>query len=169
MDTLWLDPSRTVVVTITTDGSCGDSHVKGLGPGGWGVVLRSGKHYKELRGGDPETTNNRMELTATIQGLSALKHPSSVTIRVDSEYVRRGMTEWLEGWLKRGWHNSKRKPVKNKDLWLELLEAAEPHGINWVWVKGHSGDTDNERADALAEAAQMETLWQIDHSSEVRS
>lgn len=158
-----------MVITITCDGGCGNSHIKGLGPGGWGVVLRTKGHYRELRGGDPQTTNNRMELEAVIQGLLALKQPdSNVTVRVDSEYVRRGMTEWMDNWIAKGWRNSRRQQVKNKDLWLRLLEAAKPHHINWVWVKGHSGDPDNERADALAEAAQLEKLWGIDHSSEVR-
>lgn len=129
-----------------TDGACSGNP----GPGGWGAVLISDNHRKELFGGEAETTNNRMEMMAIIQGAEALKRASSVDIYTDSTYVLKGMTEWLEGWKKRGWRTAAKKPVKNVDLWQRLEEALERHKVNWIWVKGHSGVPENERADELA-------------------
>lgn len=129
-----------------TDGACRGNP----GPGGWGVWLKFGDHEKELWGGALETTNNRMELTAVIEGLTALKRACDVVIYTDSEYVRKGMTEWLEGWKARGWRTAARKPVKNADLWQQLDLLAGGHSIDWRWVKGHSGDPGNDRADELA-------------------
>ena len=131
-------------VDIWTDGSC----LGNPGPGGWGVLLRYGKHERELSGGEAETTNNRMELMASIQGLEALKRPSRVRLHTDSQYVKRGMSEWLPGWKRRGW-----KKVKNRDLWERLDAAAGPHEVGWLWVRGHSGEEGNERVDKLAVSA----------------
>lgn len=128
------------------DGACSGNP----GPGGWGVVLRWGEKTKDLSGGAPHTTNNRMELTAAIQLLRALKRPCHVTITTDSQYVIKGVTEWVQGWIKRGWVNSQRKPVENRDLWEQLLDATNGHTISWLWVRGHSGDVMNERVDQLA-------------------
>ncbi|NIP88144.1 MAG: ribonuclease HI [Gammaproteobacteria bacterium] len=136
-------------VTIHTDGACRGNP----GPGGWGVVLRSGSHMKELSGAEPETTNNRMELTAAIRALQALRRPCRVTLVTDSEYLRKGITEWLDAWKRRGWRTSARKPVKNSELWQSLEEAAQRHDVTWRWVKAHAGNADNERADALANLA----------------
>jgi ribonuclease HI len=136
-------------VEIATDGACKGNP----GPGGWGVVLRSGGHEKDMSGGEPLTTNNRMELMAAIRGLAALKKPSRVTLSTDSRYVMDGLTKWIKGWQRNGWKTDDRKPVKNADLWQELLDAAAPHRIEWVWVKGHAGHPDNERADRLASDA----------------
>lgn len=133
-------------VIIYTDGACKGNP----GPGGWGAWLRSGTHEKELWGGEPVTTNNRMELTAVIQALGVLKKRCHVVIYTDSEYVRKGMTEWITGWQKRGWKTADNKPVKNAELWQALQEAVQKHQVEWRWVKGHSGDPGNERADALA-------------------
>jgi len=133
-------------VEIYTDGACRGNP----GPGGWGVVLRYGKHEKELYGGESQTTNNRMELMAAIMGLESLKRPCSVELTTDSVYVRSGITEWLPNWKKRGWKTSARKPVKNIDLWQRLDEAVQAHKVSWHWVKGHSGHPENERADQLA-------------------
>lgn len=135
-------------VTIYTDGACKGNP----GPGGWGVLLQSGPHEKELYGGESFTTNNRMELMAVIQALSALKRPCEVTLHLDSEYVRKGITEWITGWKARGWRTASKDPVKNADLWQELdkLVHQGPHRIQWHWVKGHAGNLGNERADALA-------------------
>lgn len=135
-------------IEIYTDGACRGNP----GPGGWGVLLRSGSHEKELCGGEESTTNNRMELTAAIRGLAALKKPSEVVLYTDSEYVRRGISEWLPEWKKRGWRTAAKKPVKNVDLWHELDELASRHDVEWRWVKGHSGHPENERADELANA-----------------
>lgn len=131
---------------IFTDGACRGNP----GPGGWGVLLRSGKTERELWGGEPDTTNNRMELMAAIKGLEALKRTSTIRLTTDSQYVRKGITEWIEGWKKRGWKTAGRAPVKNRDLWerLDLLQQA--HTIDWQWVKGHSGHVENDRVDALA-------------------
>lgn len=118
--------------------------------GGWGALLRHGTHEKELYGGEPETTNNRMELMAVIQGLKALKRRCYVVIHTDSQYVQKGMTEWLSGWKLRGWRTASRKPVKNADLWQELDALVQKHEVSWRWVRGHAGDPGNERADALA-------------------
>ena len=133
-------------VEIFTDGSCKGNP----GPGGWGALLRLGKHEKELSGRDPDTTNNRMELTAAIKGLEALIEPCEVDLYSDSKFVLDGMSKWVAGWQKRGWINSSRKPVRNAELWHELIEAARPHKVNWHWVKGHNGHPENERVDQLA-------------------
>jgi len=136
-------------VDIFTDGACSGNP----GPGGWGAILRAGGHEKELSGGDPATTNNRMEMTAAIRALEALKKPSTVTIHTDSRYLLDGMTKYIAGWKKKGWKTADKKPVKNVDLWHALEAAAEPHDVSWRWVKGHSDHVENERADALARAA----------------
>lgn len=136
-------------VEIWTDGACSGNP----GPGGWGVLLKSGGHEKELMGGEYETTNNRMELMAAIEGLNALKRPSKVTLHTDSTYVKDGLTKWIHGWKRNGWKTAAKKPVKNKDLWQALEAACAPHDIKWVWVKGHAGDEGNERADELARLA----------------
>ena len=133
-------------VEIYTDGACRGNP----GPGGWGVVLKSGKHEKTLHGGEQETTNNRMELKAAIEALRALKKPSEVVLHTDSKYVMDGITSWLASWKKRGWKTASKKPVKNQDLWQELDKETGRHEIRWVWVKGHSGNDGNEQADALA-------------------
>jgi ribonuclease HI len=133
-------------VIIYTDGACRGNP----GPGGWGVVLRFKGSSKELYGGELNTTNNRMELTATIKALEALKKPCSIQIYSDSKYVLQGITEWMCNWKKRGWKTVSKAPVKNEDLWRRLDDLSEPHQIEWKWVKGHSGDSGNDRADALA-------------------
>ena len=136
-------------VEIATDGACKGNP----GPGGWGALIRSGTTEKELSGGELLTTNNRMELTAAIEGLNALKRPCHVTLSTDSRYVMDGLTKWIKGWQKNGWKTAAKQPVKNADLWQKLLDAAKPHRIDWVWVKGHAGHPDNERADTLASDA----------------
>mgnify|MGYP003498218483 CR=1 FL=1 len=136
-------------ITIYTDGACNGNP----GPGGWGAILRSTGHIeKELFGGEALTTNNRMEMTAVIEALNALKRPCDVALYVDSKYVLQGITEWLPGWKARGWKTAAKQPVKNVDLWqkLDALVSTAGHRIEWVWVKGHAGDPGNERADALA-------------------
>ncbi|HEX8214009.1 MAG TPA: ribonuclease HI [Allosphingosinicella sp.] len=133
-------------VEIFTDGACKGNP----GPGGWGAVIRSGENEKELSGGEQLTTNNRMELLAAIRALQALKRPCHVDLTTDSVYVRDGITKWIFGWQKNGWRTAAKKPVKNAELWQELLEAAKPHRIEWHWVKGHAGHVENERADVLA-------------------
>jgi ribonuclease HI len=135
-------------VVIYTDGACKGNP----GPGGWGVYLRSGTVEKDLFGGEVQTTNNRMELTAVIEALKALRRPCHVLMYMDSEYVRKGITEWLSGWKSRGWTTAAKQPVKNVDLWQALDAAVQTggHQIEWHWVKGHAGDPGNERADALA-------------------
>ena len=133
-------------VTIYTDGACKGNP----GPGGWGAWLSADGHEKELCGGEAHTTNNRMELTAVIEALASLKRSCTVTIHTDSEYVRKGITEWIHGWKQRGWKTADRKPVKNAELWVRLDALRELHEVHWRWVKGHSGDAGNERADALA-------------------
>lgn len=133
-------------VILYTDGACRGNP----GPGGWGVVMKSGRHVKELYGGEAETTNNRMEMTAAIEGLKALNRACTVAIYTDSQYLRKGVLEWMDGWKRNGWKTSARKPVKNQDLWQSLDQQLERHTIEWHWVKGHSGDPGNERADALA-------------------
>ena len=135
-------------IDIYTDGACKGNP----GPGGWGVLLLSGDSEKELFGGELATTNNRMELTAVIEALTALKRPCRVTLYLDSEYVRKGITEWIHGWKARGWRTAAKQPVKNVDLWqkLDAVVAGSDHKIDWRWVKGHAGDPGNERADALA-------------------
>ena len=138
--------NEVVDIQIFTDGACRGNP----GPGGWGVILRSGSHEKELFGGEQSTTNNRMELRAAIEGLAALKRPSRVTITTDSQYVRQGITQWIEGWKRNQWRTSAKKPVKNQDLWQLLDELTCRHEVTWEWVKGHSGHPDNELADVLA-------------------
>ncbi len=133
-------------VLVYTDGACKGNP----GPGGWGAWLRYGEHERELFGGERNTTNNRMELTAVIQALASLKRPCVVDVYTDSEYVRQGITTWIGGWKARGWKTADRKPVKNVDLWQVLDELAAAHEVRWYWVKGHSADVGNERADALA-------------------
>ena len=133
-------------VVIYTDGACSGNP----GPGGWGVVLRWNGTEKELHGGEPQTTNNRMELMAAIQALETLQRPARVSLHTDSTYLLNGITKWVEGWQRNGWKTAAKKPVKNDDLWRRLLEAMRPHDVSWVWVKGHAGDPGNERADALA-------------------
>ncbi len=134
------------LVIIYADGACKGNP----GPGGWGAWIRMGDHSKELCGGEPITTNNRMELTAAIRALQALKRTCDVRIYTDSVYVQKGMTEWIDGWKKRGWRTADKKPVKNDDLWQELDAIASQHKVEWRWVKGHAGGPGNERADALA-------------------
>ena len=133
-------------VVIHTDGACSGNP----GPGGWGAILESGGHRKELKGGEQLTTNNRMELTAAIEALAALKMPSDVDLYTDSNYLRGGITEWIKKWTSNGWRTAARKPVMNAELWQRLQEAAAPHQVRWHWVKGHDGHDDNERADELA-------------------
>lgn len=134
------------VVRLYTDGACKGNP----GVGGWGVLMRYGEHEKELYGGEPDTTNNRMELMAVIQGLNALTRPCKVEVWLDSEYVKNGITQWMPNWKRRGWKTADRKPVKNAELWRALDEAAQRHDITWHWVRGHAGHEGNERADALA-------------------
>jgi ribonuclease HI len=136
-------------VEIFTDGACKGNP----GPGGWGAVIRAGKTERELSGGEQLTTNNRMEMTAAIEGLNALKRPCHVTLSTDSRYVMDGLTKWIKGWQRNGWRTADKKPVKNADLWQALLDAAAPHRIDWKWVKGHAGHPENERADRLASDA----------------
>lgn len=133
-------------VEIWTDGACSGNP----GPGGWGALLRFQDTEKEIFGGEKDTTNNRMELMAAIKALDAIKEHCDVTLWTDSTYVKKGITEWITGWVKKGWKNSTGKPVKNKDLWQDLLEAEKRHQVTWKWVKGHAGHEGNERADELA-------------------
>ena len=133
-------------VVIYTDGACSGNP----GPGGWGVVLRWNATHKELHGGDPRTTNNRMELMAAIRALEALNRPAKVELHTDSKYLLDGITRWIKGWQRNGWLTSAKQPVKNADLWRRLVEATDRHEVSWQWVKGHAGDEGNERADALA-------------------
>jgi len=136
-------------VIIFTDGACRGNP----GNGGWGAILRYGDHERELYGAEHDTTNNRMELMAAIQALEALKRPCDVVLSTDSEYLRRGITEWLPQWKRRGWKTADKKPVKNQDLWERLERAAQPHRVQWEWIRGHSGHPENERADRLANRA----------------
>ena len=133
-------------LTIYTDGACRGNP----GPGGWGALLRMGEKERELSGGEPLTTNNRMELMAAIKALEVLKRPCRVELHTDSVYVRDGITKWIHGWRRNGWKTADKKPVKNAELWQELLDAAAPHRVEWRWVKGHSGHPENDRVDALA-------------------
>lgn len=135
-------------VEIFTDGACKGNP----GPGGWGAIIRSGAREKELSGGEAHTTNNRMEMLAVIRALGALKRPCHVSLTTDSNYVRDGITKWVHGWQRNGWRTADKKPVKNEDLWREMLAAIAPHRIDWHWVKGHAGHPENERADRLASA-----------------
>lgn len=136
-------------VEIYTDGACSGNP----GPGGWGAVLRYGKTEKEISGAEPDTTNNRMELTAAIKSLESLKRRCDVDLYTDSTYVRDGIMKWMEGWKAKNWKTANRKPVKNQDLWMELDAAVAKHNVTFHWVKGHAGHPENERADALAVAA----------------
>jgi ribonuclease HI len=136
-------------VVIHTDGACSGNP----GPGGWGAILESGQHRKELSGGEPQSTNNRMELMAAISALEALKGPSRVDLWTDSNYVRDGIMKWIQGWRRNGWKTADKKPVKNAELWLRLDEATKRHEIEWHWLKGHAGHAENERADELAREA----------------
>ena len=133
-------------IDIYTDGACRGNP----GPGGWGALLVAGRHEKRMHGGEEATTNNRMELTAVIEALNALKGSRKVNVHTDSTYVMKGITEWMHNWKKRGWKTAGKKPVKNKDLWMALEEAVSRHDIDWHWVKGHSGHEGNEEADRLA-------------------
>ncbi len=133
-------------VELFTDGACKGNP----GPGGWGALLRYGDKEKELWGGEPETTNNRMELLAVIRGLEALNRPARVRVTTDSQYVKNGITQWIHNWKRNGWKTAAKKPVKNADLWQRLDEATRRHEIEWQWVRGHTGHPENERADALA-------------------
>jgi len=137
------------LVEIWTDGGCKPNP----GPGGWGAILKYKGTLKELSGAEAETTNNRMELTAAVEALSALTRPCKVVLHTDSEYLKNGITRWHTGWVRKNWRSSTGDPVKNMDLWQRVLAAAKPHEIEWRWVRGHSGDVMNERADALATAA----------------
>lgn len=139
-----IDMEKTVY--LYTDGACKGNP----GAGGWGVLMRYGAHEKELFGGEAETTNNRMELTAVIEGLKALKRPCNVQICTDSQYVKNGMESWIYGWKKNGWKTASKQPVKNEDLWRELDGLVGRHHVSWTWVKGHAGHAENERADELA-------------------
>ena len=143
--------SELTLVEIATDGACKGNP----GPGGWGAIIRSGGHEKEISGGENPTTNNRMELTAAIRALEALKRPCRVKLATDSRYVMDGLTKWIHGWKRKGWRTADGKPVKNADLWQELVAASTPHRIEWEWVRGHAGHPDNERADRLASEAAM--------------
>ncbi len=136
-------------VRLITDGSC----LGNPGPGGWAAILRYGSHSKELSGADSATTNNRMEMTAVIRGLAALKHACEVTVETDSQYVKNGITKWVGNWKRNGWITAQRTPVKNADLWVELEETAARHTVHWRWVKGHADHPDNNRCDKLAKAA----------------
>jgi ribonuclease HI len=136
-------------IDVFTDGACKGNP----GPGGWGVILRMGKHEKEMSGSDPQTTNNRMEMTAVIRALNALTEPCEVNVCTDSRYVIDGMTKWVHGWQKKGWVNASKQPVRNADLWHDLIEAVRRHKVSWQWVRGHDGHIENERADKLASDA----------------
>lgn len=141
--------SKANVIEIYTDGACSGNP----GPGGWGAILRWNGHEKELSGGEPETTNNRMEMMAVIAALKAMKRRSTIRLYTDSQYVKQGVEEWLEGWKAKGWKTAGKKPVKNQDLWMEIDALVEKHDITFHWVRGHDGHPENERADALARAA----------------
>jgi ribonuclease HI len=137
------------IVEIFTDGACSGNP----GPGGWGAILRYGATEKEMNGGEPQTTNNRMELMAAIMAIEAVKRPCEIHLHTDSEYLRQGITTWIHSWKARGWRTTDKKPVKNVDLWQRLEAAIETHDVHWHWVKGHSGHAENERADELARLA----------------
>ncbi len=134
------------IVDIYTDGACSGNP----GPGGWGAILRANGPEKEIFGGEPETTNNRMEMTAVIEALTALKRPVKARVHTDSQYVMKGITEWIQGWKRRGWKTAGKDPVKNEDLWRALDARTTQHKLEWFWVRGHAGHPENERADALA-------------------
>ena len=147
-------PGALPAVEIFTDGACSGNP----GPGGWGAILRFGTAEKELTGGEPQTTNNRMELMAAIAALEALKRPCRVTLSTDSIYVRDGITKWIHGWKQKGWISSDKKPVKNQDLWMTLDELASKHNTRWTWTKGHASHEDNNRCDELATRAAREQI-----------
>lgn len=140
------------IVELYTDGSCNPNP----GPGGWGVVMKYGKHYREMKGGDPDATNNRMELLAAIKALEGLSRPCIVKLTTDSQYVIKGITQWIVGWRRRKWKTGDGEPVKNKDLWLRLGHQADRHDVEWIWVRGHNGHVENERADTLANEGRVE-------------
>ncbi len=140
--------TKAPLVEVFTDGACSGNP----GPGGWGAILRQGERERELSGGEPATTNNRMELMAAIAALEALKRPCRVKLFTDSNYLRDGVTKWIHGWKRNGWRTADKKPVKNVELWQRLEAAQHGHRVHWAWVKGHSGHPENERADALARA-----------------
>ena len=139
-------------IVVYTDGACSGNP----GPGGWGAILMSGGHRKEIKGGEEHTTNNRMEMMAVISALETLKFPSDVELWTDSQYVKNGITAWIHGWKRNGWKTADKKPVKNAELWQQLDAARKPHKIEWQWVKGHAGHPENERADELARAGVAE-------------
>lgn len=141
-------------IEIFTDGACKGNP----GPGGWGAILRMGAHEKEMSGSDSQTTNNRMEMTAVIRALNALTEPCEATVCTDSRYVIDGMTKWVHGWQKKGWINASKQPVRNADLWHELIEACHRHKMSWKWVRGHDGHVENERADKLASDAALSVM-----------
>ena len=145
-------------VEIFSDGACSGNP----GPGGYGTILRYGKHEKELSGYAAETTNNRMEMLGAIAGLEALKPPCQVRLISDSQYLVKGMTEWIDGWQRKGWKNSKKEEVANRDLWERLLELAKKHQVEWVWVKGHAGHLENERCDELARLEIIQAVENIE-------
>jgi len=142
-------PDPATLVEIFCDGACSGNP----GPGGYGAILRCNGRTKEISGGDPATTNNRMELSGAIEALRQLTRPCRVTVTTDSQYLVKGMTEWIQGWQRKGWQNSKKEPVLNRDLWEALLELSKVHTIQWQWVRGHDGHTENERCDQLAREA----------------
>jgi len=148
-----MNVSAEEVVDIFTDGACSGNP----GPGGWGAILRSQGREKELYGGEADTTNNRMELTAVIEALKALTRPVKARVHTDSQYVQKGISEWIHAWKRRGWRTAGKQPVKNEDLWRALDEQAAQHRVEWLWVRGHAGHAENERADALARRG-IETL-----------
>ena len=152
MDSEAAGPATGALVEIWTDGGCRPNP----GPGGWGALLRFGDVERELLGGEVATTNNRMELTAAAEALEALTRPCRVRLHTDSEYLRNGITRWSTGWVRRNWRSSTGDPVKNMDLWRRVLEAAKPHSIEWLWVRGHAGDANNERVDVLATRGRVE-------------
>lgn len=140
-------------IHIYSDGACKGNP----GAGGWGALLVAGEHRKEICGGEADTTNNRMEMTAVIRALESLKRPSNVAVHTDSQYVQKGISEWLPGWKRRNWRTAEGKPVKNQDLWQRLDQLAQQHRIEWHWVRGHAGHPENERADALANQGVLQT------------
>ncbi|MCU6455429.1 ribonuclease HI [Sphingomonas sp. A2-49] len=142
------------LVEIATDGACKGNP----GPGGWGALIRFGAHEKELSGGEKLTTNNRMELTAAIEALKVLTRPCTIRLSTDSKYVMDGLTRWIHGWRKNGWRTADKKPVKNAELWQALFAETQRHEIEWVWVKGHAGNADNERVDKLASDAALAAM-----------
>ncbi len=150
-------PRRVGTVDIFTDGACSGNP----GPGGWGAILRWGETEKELYGGEPETTNNRMEMMAAISALEALRRPVKVRLHTDSQYLKDGITKWIHGWKAKGWLTADRKPVKNVDLWQRLEAAKAPHEIEFHWVRGHAGHPENERADALARKGAREAAGRV--------